>query len=585
MKNIKITFCSCFILLICQLTYAQEENNRGRFSGSLETNANFFLEDTLIGAANTPQYDHQLFGADAWLQLNYTYKDLDIGLRFDLFNNSNLRNPQSSYNAQGIGRWYIKKKINKLGLAAGYLYDQIGSGIIFRAYEQRPLAIDNALYGLRATYDLTEDWQLKGFSGRQKFFFDAYQSVVRGFSIDGFVDGGEESSWTSAPGFGVVARTIDDETMRGVVSAINTYSVVDSISAKYNSYALTLYNTFNYKKISWYVEGAYKTEEQLFNPFAVKTNRDGTTALGKLVSESGNVLYSSVSYANKGLGVTLEGKRTEYFRFRNDPFAELNLGVVNFLPPMTRVNAYRLTARYQAATQELGEQSYQLDARYKLNKKWAFNLNYSYIATLNPDFSTGRSFLFGSGDVADDLLYQELYTEVSYKYKRKWSVLAGVQFQVYNQELYEVKPDAPHVETITPYVDVLYKFSRKKALRVELQYMKVGKDEAASIKAGENLGQDYGDWLFGLAEFTMAPHWTFTVSDMYNVNPGKNSPTGNNGKKKSVHYPRFDVYYSHKANRFSLSYVKQVEGIVCTGGICRLEPAFSGVKMGINSTF
>jgi hypothetical protein len=130
------------------------------------------------------------------------------------------------------------------------------------------------------------------------------------------------------------------------------------------------------------------------------------------------------------------------------------------------------------------------------------------------------------------------------------------------------------VETVTPYVDVLYKFDRKKSLRVEAQYM--------------NTEQDFGSWVFGLAEFTIAPHWTFTASDMFNIRPNPDKeeiPVDSRGEKMKIHYPRFDVFYVFKANRFSLSYVKQVEGIVCTGGICRLEPAFSGVKMTVNSTF
>ena len=56
-------------------------------------------------------------------------------------------------------------------------------------------------------------------------------------------------------------------------------------------------------------------------------------------------------------------------------------------------------------------------------------------------------------------------------------------------------------------------------------------------------------------------------------------------KEKAIHFPRFDIFYTYKTNRFSLSYVKQVEGVVCTGGICRLEPDFSGVKVTVNSTF
>jgi hypothetical protein len=36
---------------------------------------------------------------------------------------------------------------------------------------------------------------------------------------------------------------------------------------------------------------------------------------------------------------------------------------------------------------------------------------------------------------------------------------------------------------------------------------------------------------------------------------------------------------------FGVSYVKQVEGIVCTGGVCRYEPAFNGVRLNLQARF
>ncbi len=566
MKTFKIAI-GCLLFLFASLSgFAQEDGSK--LSGSLESNGNFFMEDTRIGATNTPQYDHQLFGADAWLQLNYSNWGFDVGVRFDLFNNSNLLNPQGSYSAQGIGNWYVRKNINKLGISAGYLYDQIGSGIIFRAFEQRPLLIDNALFGLRLTYDLTEDWKVKVFTGKQKRQFDSYGAIIKGGSIDGFITGGENTNWSLAPGIGVMNRTIDDVTMNTIVNTINTYHISDSIGAKYNTFAFSAYNTLTIGNFSWYVEGAYKTAEQYFDPDAIKTNRDSSTSIGKLASDDGSVLYTSLSYAKKGFGATIEAKRTEKFKLRTDPFVTLNQGMMGFIPPMSRINTYRLTARYQAATQELGEWAFQGDFTYSPNRKWNFNVNVSHIRGLGKnsyDYQLAR-------DTA--LYYNEIYTEVTWKPNRSWQLIGGVQLQHYNQELYEVKPGKPIVETITPYLDVLYKFDRKKSLRVEMQYM--------------DTEEDFGSWLFGLAEFTIAPHWTFTASDMFNIRPNPDKeeiPNGSNGEKLKIHYPRFDIFYTFKANRFSLSYVKQVEGIVCTGGICRLEPAFSGVKMTVNSTF
>lgn len=561
MSLIRFFCCSILMLFFCQATYAQDDS-KGKISGNLAVNANFFQRDTLIGASNTPQYDHQLFGGETWLNLNYTNWGFDIGVRLDLFNNSNLLNPQDSYNGQGVGRWYIKKKVNKLGISVGYLYDQIGSGIIFRAFEERPLSIDNALLGGRLTYDISPNWAAKAFYGKQKQQFDLYASVIKGASIEGFIASKEDATaaWTLAPGFGLVNRTLDDASMNLLVADIKTYYAADSAFVfvpKYNVYAFSIYNTLTYGRFNWYLEAAYKSKEAQRNEdIAIPAN---------FINGAGTALYTSLSYAQKGLGITAEYKRNENFEFRTRPQEQLNRGLVNFLPPLTRVNTYRLLARYNAATQFLGEQAIQLDVSYAPQRKLIFNANYSRIM-----------------DLDDELLYQEIFTEVTYKYKRKWQLIGGIQFQNYNQDVYEFKPGVPLVNTITPYAEFLYKFDRKKSLRVEAQFMNVNSAEDAQ---GKSVKTDYGDWIFALAEFSIAPNWTFTVSDMYNIGPGKNSPKNSDGEKIAIHYPRFDVFYTYKSNRFSLSYVKQVEGVVCTGGICRLEPAFSGVKATVNSTF
>ena len=551
------------LLILLTLIYTlgfSQSNNQGSFSGSLESNGNFFIEDEAIQATGTPQYDHQLFGAETWLDLKYSNFGFDFGVRFDLFNNSNLLNPQDSYTDQGFGRWFVNKQVNKLGITAGHIYDQIGSGIIFRAYEQRPLLIDNALVGLRLTYDITPDWTIKGFTGRQKNLFDLYESVVKGMSVDGFVVG-DSSRFTIAPGFGAVSRTIDDETMGLLLTSLSLYPEGFRTGAKYNSYAFSLYNTLSVGKFTWYVEGAYKTQETFWDAQLEYVNLAGQETVGKFDFQEGNIIYSSLGYAGNGFGISLEGKRTENFSFRINPFENENRGTINFLPPMSRVNTYRLNARYTPATQELGEQAIQLDVRYSPTRKLGFLFNFSNITTLD-----------------NDLLYREIYTEVTYKYKRKWQLISGIQWQNYNQNIYEGKPGVDILETITPYAEFLYKISRKKSVRIETQYMLT----APGLSGYKN--RDLGDWIFAQVEVGIAPHWIFTVSDMYNVSPyNKDLPKGE--KAEDIHYPTFGVVYTHHSNRFELKYVKQVEGIVCAGGICRLEPAFSGVRLSVRSTF
>src|SRR5690606_10935857 len=97
---------------------------------------------------------------------------------------------------------------------------------------------------------------------------------------------------------------------------------------------------------------------------------------------------------------------------------------------------------------------------------------------------------------------------------------------------------------------------KKQSVRIEAQYM--------------HTEQDFGSWLFGLVELGFAPHWIFEISDMWNVSPYKDN--AGNQKNDPLHYPTFGVTYITGPHRFSARYVKQVEGVVCSGGICRLEP-------------
>lgn len=532
--------------LLSLVSFAQENIS---ISGSLASNVNFFFRDPKIGAVGTPQYDRQQVGTDTWITLRAQISGFDIGVRYDLFANSQLLNPQNSYTDQGVGRWYAGKQIGKLHVMGGYIYDQFGSGVIFKAYEERPLLIDNALVGLRLTYDLGEDWILKGIAGRQKNLFGLYPSFLKGANIEGYKSFGEEGKITIAPGAGVMHKTISDDQMEALAGTLSQYTPGDFISeVPYNTVAMTLYNTLSAGRFTWYIEGAYKTEEVINDIYANRTLWTGLQQQGKFVLDEGYVYYTTLSYAGSGLGISAQYKRTHNFNFRTDPFVTLNRGFVNFLPPGSRVNTYRLTARYSPATQDLDEQAIQFDVRYALTKNLSVMVNYTTIT--RPNATSNQD------------IYDEWFTQFTLKRPRKWTMIGGVQFQKYDQELYEGKPGVPKVETITPYIDFLLRMDAKKSLRTEIQYM-----------ATE---QDYGSWLYGLAEFSISPHWVFELSDMYNIDPKKT---------EKLHYPTAGFVYSTGPTRYALRYVKQVEGIVCSGGICRLEPAFSGVRFNVSSNF
>jgi len=525
-------------------------------SGSLESNVNFYLRDSEIGAANTPQYDHQLVGTETWLTLRAQVSGFDLGIRYDIFANSALLNPQDSYTAQGIGRWYVGKKIGKLGILGGHIYDQFGSGVIFKAYEERPLLIDNALVGLKLTYEIYPNWTIKGIVGRQKNLFDLYSSVLKGLNIEGFRSFGEEGKVSIAPGLGIMHKTLSDQQMDDLAGTLGSYTPEDFIhEAPFNTLAATVYNTLTAGNFTWYIEAAYKTEDVIYDQFASRTLWTGVQSNGKFVLEPGYLTYTSLTYAGGGLGISGQYKRTRNFNFRTDPFVSLNRGIINFLPAMSRINSYRLTARYSPATQDLDEESVQFDAAYAINKNLSVLVNVSNIN--RPKANENHD------------IYSEIFTQVTVKKPRKWTLITGVQYQKYDQELYEGKPGVPNVKAITPYLDYLVKLDQKKSLRTEFQYMLTK--------------QDFGSWIYGLEEFSISPHWIFELSDMWNISPYVKE----DGTKKvdDLHFPTVGVVYSAGPTRYALRYVKQVEGIVCSGGICRLEPAFSGFKFNLSSNF
>ena len=523
--------------------------------GTVEANVNWFREDSLIGATGIPQYENNDIGGELWLTLITNYKNWEVGVRLDAFESSNLLNPNASYSDYGLGMAYVQYRRNKLDLTLGYIYDQIGSGIIFRSYEERPLLIDNALVGGRGIYQLGENIEIKGFYGRQKQLFDIYPNTIRGFSVDGYFSLGKENVVSISPGIGYINRLLSQETMDGIVQVLKTYTEQDRVIPKYNAYMGTIYNTLTYKGISWHTEFAIKSSDLHFDPNAIRTEITGTRVFGKYVKEPGTVLYSSLSISGKNLGITIEAKRTSRFNIRIDPLQRLNFGLLSFIPPMNRQHTYRMLSRYAPATQDLSETALQIDIQQSLSKRVKWQLNLSDIRTND-----------------NDLLYREFYMNLHYSVPRKWSLMGGIQIMEYNQEVYEIKPEVDNIRAVTPYVEFSYRLDRKKSLRGELQWM--------------STDQDYGSWLFSLLEFSLAPHWQFELSGMYNIDPGPSSPTDpESGMKERILYPSIGVTYTQGNKRYNLRYVKQVEGVVCTGGICRLEPAFSGLRMSSYAAF
>lgn len=533
---------------------------QGRFSGDVQLNVKVFDRDEDL-TPDTEFYKWAYSGMEMWFNLNYIHEsDLELGFRFDAFNNSDLfSGGQSINNGLGLGRVYVKKSVGKLSLQAGHIYDQIGNGFIYRTFENRGLGLDNPLFGMLAKYDLHENIQVKAFGGKlksigqfvgtgDKDLFEVFEPFIKGVNVEGSFKLGE-SGIRIAPGYGFVNRTIDQASMNLIVNNINSQPVETRFVPKYNVFAHALYTSVYLKNFTLLGEYSWKSED---------TMRDTRLNSGNyLISEKGQVLFGSIGYSVKGFGITASYRDTKFFDFRTSSNQGLFQGIVNFLPPVARQNSLRLPARYQSNAQFLDETGYQLDVIYSPKKGLVFSANGSYIEDAN-----GK-------------LFQEIYVDAEIKKKgSKWKFLTGFNLVDYNMLVYQGPGKSEWVNTIAPFIEATHKITRKKSIRTEFQYLLTKRN---SVLGGDkdpdpSKLQDLGDWVYGLVEFNIAPKYSFSASDMYSIDSG-------------VHYYDFSAFYTEKANRFSASYVRQVEGIVCTGGVCRFEPAFNGLKLGLTTSF
>ncbi|MBL4655880.1 MAG: hypothetical protein JKY33_08675 [Bacteroidia bacterium] len=541
-------FLFVFVFFLTLNTFAQ-------ISGDLMLNYNFYDRDPKIGASGNKLYDNYLSGGEGWFTVNYSKDKFNARLRYDIFNNSNLFNPNDAYSDQGIGFWSLSKKIDKLTITAGNIYDQFGSGLTFRSYEERGLGLDYALKGIHAKYEFNDTWMIKGFTGRMKkqsAKFDYHKEIIKGINTEKYFKLSDKVQLS--PGLSFVNRTIDNTNMTSLVK--NIESIPDTnerrlLIPKWNVYVFSAYNTIYYKNISWYVEYAGKSTEVLID-------RES-----ELQKRPGHIFLTSFTFSKKGIGTTFQYREVEYFPFKTSPLETALEGVINYLPTLTKLNTYRLPARYPAAAQQFRERAFQGDLIYTPKKGNTISINVAYITERKLNELAKAKFL------DDTTLFTEAFIEYEKKLNKKTHIAMGLQYIYYNQRIYQNKPENTIVKAITPFFEGVYKVKRRKSFRFELQYM--------------HSKEDYGSWAYGLLEYNIAPKYSIALLDMYNIFPKKSLVAGE--PPDDIHYPTLFVSYTTGATRFSLAYVKQVEGVVCTGGLCRYEPAFSGVKFNLNTSF
>lgn len=524
---------------------AQEQSDKLRLSGSIQSDILLPEKDDKTGA-ETPD---GRFLTNTYLDLKATSRYVEAGARLEYLKHP-LPGYENDFKGWGIPYAYLKGRYKNAELTLGSFYEQFGSGFILRSYEERSLGVDNSLQGVRLSYRPGAGVAIKALTGRQRRYWNHNKSWMTGADVEWNID--------------ELCKSLQQH---------NTYVTLGaSYVNKYEKDEVIMTDPTHRLHLPLYVNAfdvRLRVQHRSFNvlaEMAMKT-QDPSHDNG-YIYRNGYVAMLSGSYSKRGMSLLLQAKRSTNMAFRSRRSMEGSSSFINHLPPFTMEHTYALAALYPYATRPEGERAYQAMAAYTFPKGSMMGGKYGTTAKMN--FShvhsvrrndTGGSGTDGYGSPfwawGASTYYQDIDVQLEKRLCKDTKLNLMYMNQRYNQTLLE-----GHGGMLRSHIfvaDVKQKLAPKTTLRVEGQYL--------SSKDGDK------DWAFGLAELSLAPHWMFTVSDLYNV--------GNT----HVHYYQGYVTYSGGAHRLQLGYGRTRAGFNCSGGVCRYIPATKGLTLSYNYNF
>ena len=550
MKNISLGFILFFLSINI---FAQ---NNGEIHGDFDLNMQSYIEDATINAVAADE----VIRNNSFLNIIFTKNNFSAGLRYESYLNA-LLDYDDDFKGNGIPYRFATYSIEGLEVTAGNFYEQFGSGLIFRSYEEKGLGIDNAMDGIRLKYKLLKGISLKTFIGKSRTYFTYADGIFRG--IDGEIDLNETLELQSKTRYIFGGSFISRYQQRN--------NPVFELPQNVGLYAGRL-NIIN-GGWNYYGEYAYKINDPVNSIQEDAVNY-----------ASGNAFTSSLTFSKRGFGITGEIHRADNMLLLSDRDRIGKAYIMNYIPTLSKPHAYTLLALYPCATQAMGELGVQLDIFYKIKKgsllggKYGtkLNLNFSRINGLN----NGNSF---KNDLTnhepilisfkgEELYYSDINLEVNKKVNKRIRYNFVIANQTYNKDFLEGKTPGEYgvINSTIGVLDLSYKIKKGHTLRMEVQTLIAKQLETASKK-------EEGDWVMALAEYTISPNWFFTIQDMYNY--------GNDDESKRLHYININFGFLKGANRFSIGYGKKREGIFCVGGVCKLVPSSNGLNLNITSSF
>jgi hypothetical protein len=559
----------------------------GNFTGNIESTFQYLNSDSLIGATQ-PDSKGLL---NTYMNVFYTQGNFKAGMRFESYL-PRIQGYPATFDGTGLGMRYVGYANDFVDVTLGSIYDQFGSGLSLRTYENMGLGYDSQLDGVRVKVTPKKGFNIKGVYGYLRYaFLDSRivhsDGIVRG--IDGELHLNETfKSWEAKKlditiGASFVSKYQRDDN-NALILPENVGCYGGRVRVKYGKIAFDGEYVF---------KGQDPSEDNLYN-FNV-----------------GHAAVFNLGYSQKGLGILFSAKSVDNMSYRADRTKQLQNVLINYLPSLNKTHTYNLVASlYPYATQPVGEIAFQGEVLYtmkkgsKLGGKYGttVNLNYSsayrpmrHASGINSLDSTGVTYTSGLFDMSDSLFWRDFNFNISKKLNKNLNVIISYFNITLNNDVATVTKEHGFIRSNIFVLETGYKINSKQSIRTEFQFLFVNRrdlikvtdsatNEVSTIEkdypfyyTGSPVPVDKGDWSTVLVEYTINSNWFVSAMDQYNF--------GHPDKKYRAHHPYISIGYIQESTRITISYGRQRAGLFCVGGVCRPVPASNGLTFSFTHSF
>jgi hypothetical protein len=180
----KKIFLLILLVLNANVFGQTEENNSEKtkfnFFGGFESNSQWYTNDK----EREIIHPEDPFRSNNYLNLNLNYGKWSAGIQGESYTPNALLNYNPKYDETNVAKYYLNYKSTKLDVTAGYFYEQFGSGLLLRSWEDRSLGINNAIRGGKVTFTPTDNLLFTALYGKHRTGFDVSEGEIYGFNSD-----------------------------------------------------------------------------------------------------------------------------------------------------------------------------------------------------------------------------------------------------------------------------------------------------------------------------------------------------------------------------------------------------------------